>query len=159
MRHDGGGIPGVSFAVGRVRAPEWLVGVASLALALDLFLMSWYGAGDGWRTLTLLRFLVAVCALGGVAVLWLQGAFRAPAPAVCATSIELVISLLTLAGLIVRVLLAPPAAAGATRAGAYAALALCAAIALFAYRSLRLDGIRDVDCTSGLTELTLPEAD
>jgi hypothetical protein len=136
------------FRPARVRVPEWIVGAAALALGLDAFLLPWYRSADAWASLTVLRFPLLLCAAGGVLAWWFQGSRGAPAVPICAFSIELFLSSVLLIGLLVRVVIAPPAGAGAgdaVQAGAYLGLALCAAIAFGAYRSLRLDGIRDAD--------------
>jgi hypothetical protein len=147
------------FVSARVRAPEWVIGGGSVALGLELFLVPWYGSASGWSSLGPFAYLVALCVLGGLAVLWFQGSLRAPAIPVCATTLELLVSGLTLAALVVTLATGPPgsAAGGASRAGAYGGLALCAAVALGTYRSLRCDGIRDADGPGEIERLSLCE--
>jgi hypothetical protein len=128
-----------------VRPSEWIIGVAATGLALDVLLADWYGSADAWSTLTILRYLLVLTAIGGLVTWWLQGSQGAPAAPVCATSIELFVASLLLIALVVRVVIAPPGSAGSVQAGAYAGLGLCAALAGGAYWSLRWDGIRDAD--------------
>jgi hypothetical protein len=147
------------FVIARVRAAEWVVGVAGLALALDLFLVPWYGSSTGWGTLLGLRYLVLLCAVGGVAVLWLQGSLGAPALPVSATTIQMLVAGLAFAGLLARLVLGPPGSVSGepVRGGLYIGLALSAAIAAGAYRSLRRDGIREEDGPGEIELLSVPQ--
>jgi hypothetical protein len=149
------------FRASRVRLPELIVGVAALALMVDAFAVRWYGSGDAWSTLTVLRYLILLCAVGGLAVLCVQGGCRAPAVPICTTTIELLLSLLTTVTLAYRVLAGPPGlpSSAPARAGVYVGLALCIAIALGAYRSMRLDGIRDADGPGEISRLSVPPLD
>jgi hypothetical protein len=137
-----------------------VIGAAALALAVNLFLVPWYGSSGGWSSLQWLRYLVLLCAVAGVAVLWLQGSLGAPAVPVCATTIELLISGLTFMGLIARLAVGPPSAASGEplHGGAYIALALTATIAVGAYRSLRRDGIRAQDGPGEIERLPVPDS-
>jgi hypothetical protein len=147
------------FVSSRVRAPEWAVGAAALALGLDLFVLPWYGSTGGWSSLGLERYLVVLAASGGLAVVWLQGALRAPAIPVCATTLELLVSGLALLGLVVRLAVGPAGSAAGAPAGvgAYLAVALCAVLAVGSYLSLRRDGIRDADGPGPVERMSLAE--
>jgi hypothetical protein len=148
------------FVTARVRAPEWVVGAAALALAANLFLVPWYGSSGGWSSLQWMRYVVLLCAAGGLAVLWFQGSLGAPAVPVCATAIELLVSGLTLAGLIVRLAAGPPSGVSGEplNGGAYISMALTATIAVGAYLSLRRDGIRVQDGPGEIEHLPVPDS-
>jgi hypothetical protein len=128
-----------------VRPPEWIIGVAAMGLVLDVFLVDWYGSADAWSALAILRYLLVLTAIGGLATWWLQGSKGAPAAPVCATSIELFLASLLLIALVVRVVISPPGSGESVQAGAYLGLGLCAALAGGAYWSLRRDCIRKAD--------------
>jgi len=142
-----------------VRLPEWIVGVAALALIVDAFSVRWHGSEDAWAALSVLRYAIALCAAGGLAVLFVQGSCRAPAVPICTTAIEFLLSLLVTVALVYRVLAGPPGSPSTapTGAGTFIGLALCAAIALAAYRSMRLDGIRDADGPGEIERLPVPQ--
>jgi hypothetical protein len=154
----------VRFEATRLRLAEWLLGVAATALLLDTFVVSWYsGAANhgvtGWQALTVLRYLIVVCALLGLATWWAQATRRAPAVAVCLTVISLFASSIVVLGLIWRVVIDTPSAADA---GAYLGLLLVALIVIAAYWSLRVDGIRAQDGPASIEMLRLapgPDAD
>jgi hypothetical protein len=156
----------------RLRAPEWIVGAASAALLVDAFSLRWYGSDgaiirrssggsslflipghwralDGWGSLPVLRWLLLLTCLLGLAVFWAQAARRAPALPVSLTVLELIAASALLAGLVWRVLfeLPSPAVLGVhpsspvdREGGAYAGLALALALVAGAYASLRRDG-------------------
>lgn len=147
----------MSFDLRRLRGGEWIVGVASLALLVILFTLPWYGlsgpfshtaatlglkvTADGWQSLSNVRFLILVVGIGGVAVWWLQATHAAPALPVSAVVLELTLAFVLLIALIRRVLLDVPGNGLIdARSGAYASLALSAAILIGGYVSLRQDG-------------------
>ncbi len=159
----------MTFQATRLRTAEWLLGAASAALVIDTFLAGWYDAtgGDGvngWQALTVLRYLIVVCALAGLATWWAQATRRAPAIPVCLTVLTLFVSSILVLALIWRVLIDPPASGpgSGVAAGAYLGLFLAALIANASYRSLRVDGIRPADGPKQIEKLRLdvrPDAD
>jgi hypothetical protein len=94
----------VSFRLSRLRAGEWLIGVASLALLVILFVVPWFGlpatyahaaaslgaasSFSGWESLTVIRWLILVLGLGGLLCWYLQARCLAPALPVCAVVLE-----------------------------------------------------------------------
>jgi hypothetical protein len=66
----------------RLRAGEWIVGIAGLALLVSLFL-PWYGhhgaSFSGWQALTVLDAILAAIALAAVAVPIVSASYRVPA--------------------------------------------------------------------------------
>jgi hypothetical protein len=149
------------FRAARVRLPEWIVGMAALALVVDAFAVRWYGSGNAWSTLSVLRYAIVLCAVVGVAVLCVQGSCRAPGVPICTTTLECLLSLLVMVALAARVLAGSPGSPSdaPARAGVYIGLALCVAIVLGAYRSMRLDGIRDADGPGEIKRLRVPQPD
>jgi hypothetical protein len=138
--------------------PEWIVGLAALALAIDVYLTHWYGSADAWSALSVLRYGIVVCAVGGLAVFCAQGLCRGPAVPICTTAIEFLVAGVVGIALVYRVLIDPPGSQP-VRSGAYIGLVLCAAVALGAYRSMRLDGIRDADGPGEIELRSLPQPD
>ncbi len=149
------------FQSSKLRAPEWLIGAASALLLLDTFLLPWYGIGfklgsglivnyphadlDGWHALTVLRFLILLTALLGIAIWWLQATRDAPALPTVLTEIAIIPSGLLLLGLVWRVLIDVPGIHGIStrfvevKLGGYLGLLFDAMIAVGVYRSLRQD--------------------
>jgi len=146
----------------RLRAAEWVIGIASAVLLLDTFLLPWYEAGfthnglivsfpatalDGWHSLTMLRYLIVLTALVGLAIWWFQATRESPAVPTVLTVLEMIPSGLLLLTLIWRVLISSPAVHGfasqfvEVKLGAYLGLILAGAILLGSYRSLRQDGV------------------
>jgi len=134
----------------RVRAPEWVIGVASAAMLVVLFATPWYGYDhrvheSGWQALAILGPFALLVGVLGVAVPLLQATRRAPALPVSATAFELLFSLLLSIALVVRVLIAHPGGAIDARYGAYLGLGLAVAVLVGCYGSLRTDGIAPED--------------
>ncbi|MGO9754350.1 MAG: hypothetical protein ACLP8S_31320 [Solirubrobacteraceae bacterium] len=146
----------------RLRAAEWVIGIASAVLLVDMFLLPWYevalthngliasfpaSALDGWHSLTLLRYLILLTALVGLAIWWFQATRESPAVPVILTVLEMIPSGLLLLTLIWRILIDNPDIHGEpsqnveAKLGAYLGLILAAAILLGTYRSLRQDGV------------------
>jgi len=127
------------FRPGRLRPPEWALGVVSVGLLVVLFALNWHGDKNGWQTLTVLGPLTAVVAVLGIAIWALQATQPAPALPVALVVVELALGLILVLGLIVRFAIDPP------KLGAYLGLALAILVAVAAYASLRQDGIADAD--------------
>ena len=159
----------MNFQATRLRPAEWLLGAASAALLVDVFVPSWYamagGHGvNGWQALAVLRYLIVGCALVGLATWWVQATRRSPAIPVCLTVVTLFVSSILVLTLIWRVLIDPPTSGpgSGVDAGAYIGLFLAALVANASYRSLRVDGIRAADGPQQIERLSLdarPDAD
>ena len=111
------------FDTRRLRAPEWTIGIASALLLLDTFALPWYAIGfthgrlivtypasalDGWNSLTVLRYLIVLSALLGLAVWWLQATRESPAIPTVLTVLFTIPSGLLLLALLWRVLIDNP---------------------------------------------------
>jgi hypothetical protein len=146
----------VSFRLSRLRAGEWLIGVASLALLVILFVVPWFGlpapyahaaaslgaasSFSGWESLTVIRWLILVLGLGGLLCWYLQARCLAPALPVCAVVLETALSIVVVAGLYYRVIIAGPAVSVAhDDPAAFVGLALAMAVLVGGYLSLRED--------------------
>ncbi len=150
------------FEPSRLRSAEWVIGTASAAMLVDAFLLPWYEVGfrvgevyvsyartslNAWDSLTVLRFLVPLTALGGLAVWFAQAARESPALPVVLTTIGMIPSALLVLTLIWRVLIdnpgihRVPSSFVEAKLGAYIGLILSVAIFLSIYRSLREDGV------------------
>ncbi len=149
------------FDSSKLRTPEWLIGAASALLLLDTFLVAWYAIGgqvqpglfvqfphssvDAWHALTVVRFLILLTALLGIAVWWLQATREAPAVPTVLTEVAIIPAGLLLLALIWRVLIDVPGIYGIrtqfveVKLGAYLGLLFDAIIVVGVYRSLRQD--------------------
>ena len=129
----------MSFRLARLRPTEWALGGSSVALLVVVFALHWYGAANGWQSLTVLGPLAAVVAALGIAAWLLQATQRAPALPVTVAVAELALGVILVIGVIVRVVADPP------RLGGYLGLVLAVLVVLAAYASLRRDGVADAD--------------
>lgn len=139
-----------------------MIGLASALLLIDTFLLQWYEVGythnrlivaypasalNGWDSLSVLRYLIVLSALLGLAIWWLQATRQSPAVPTVLTVLFTIPSGLLLLALIWRVLIDIPGIHGLAaqfveaKLGAYLGLVLSAALALGTYRSLREDGV------------------
>ncbi|MFZ0090059.1 MAG: hypothetical protein WAL63_11155 [Solirubrobacteraceae bacterium] len=129
----------------RLRAGEIIAAVSALVLLVAMFGLAWLalpasgGARsdvDGWTGLPVLRWFLAVSALAGLALAFLQAARRAPALPVVMSVIVTPLAGVTTLLLIVRLLTWN----GALQAGAYVGLLAVASLAFGGFRSLREEG-------------------
>jgi hypothetical protein len=145
----------MDFQVSRLRRGEVITGIAAAVLVVVLLALPWYGLGgrlgstaaalgaptslNGWQGLPTLRWLILVTILAALALTWFQGARRAPALPASLSVIVLVLSVLTVLGLIYRVLISVPGpdSLGEAKAGSYLGLASALVMVYGAFRSLR----------------------
>jgi hypothetical protein len=162
----------------RLRAPEWVAGLASLALLVVLFALPWYGlagafvgaarqldvrpATDGFSALTVLGPFAVLVAVLGIGLWWLQATRAAPALPTCVAVLVALLSLALAVGLLVRAL--NPPTLGLTglavgvindRAGAWIGFGLALLLFAASYRSLRVDGIAEADAPRHIETLRL----
>jgi hypothetical protein len=143
-------------SLSRVRAGEWLIGLAALALLVILFALPWYGFESvyahnaaalgqrvqfsGWQSLAVIRVLVLILVAGGLTAFYLQARCVAPAIPVCAVVLETAFGLVVVVALVYRVLInIPNVHLLQADYGAYIALALAVAIVVGGYISMRQD--------------------
>lgn len=138
----------MSFRLGRLRAPEWGLGLVSVALLVVLFALHWYRGLTGWQCLTALGPFTAVVAALGIALWILQAVSWAPALPVSLTIVELSLGLVLVIWLVVRFAITPP------QAGGWVGLALAVGLVLAAYLSLRVDGVDDADAPQSIETLS-----
>lgn len=146
----------MTFKLSRLRAAEWVIGLAALALLVILFVVPWFGlpatyaraaahlgaasSFSGWESMSVIRWLVLLVGLGGMLCWYLQGRCLAPALPVCAVVLESALALVTVAGLYYRVIIAGPVLPVAhDDPAAFVGLALAAAVLVGCYLSLRQD--------------------
>lgn len=154
----------------RLALGEWLLGISSLLLLVDLFGATWFEyrpqyhavatmlgqrtSANGWQAFELIGPLALIVCVLGVAICVLTATRRSPAvPVVMATLLAPVSFVLAIL-VAIRVLLDQPSvhlaqAGGAnvieTRAGAYLGLVFCVAIFAGIYLALRRDGLAPED--------------
>jgi len=137
----------------RLRAGEWLAGIAGLALFVALFL-AWYsdGAGTrtGWQSLGALDVVLALVALAALAIPIVTAFHREPAVPLAHQSLTVLFGALAVLLVLIRVLNMPDWATGRER-GLWVALAATLAVtaaSLLAMRDERLTrGERHTDLT------------
>ncbi len=146
----------MSFRLSRLRAGEWLMGVASLALLVILFVVPWFGlpatyahaaaslgaasSFSGWESLTVIRYLILVLGLGGLLCWYLQARCVAPALPVSATVLETALAVVVVIALYYRVIISGPVVPVThDDPAAFVGLALAVAILVGGYLSLRQD--------------------
>ena len=146
----------MTFRLSRLRAGEWLIGGASLVLLVILFVVPWFGlpapyahaaaslgaasSFSGWESLSVLRWLIVLLGLGGLLCWYLQGRCVAPALPVSAVVLETALSIVVVAGLYYRVIIAGPVVPVAhDDPAAFVGLALAVGVMVGGYLSLRED--------------------
>lgn len=143
----------------RVRIGEWLMGGGALVLLLSEFVLKWYGlqgiflahfgaaafSVDAWHSLAVLRWLMLLVSLAGLAAWWAQGARRSPAVPISLTVMLFPCALLTTLLLLDRVVFSLPLSHVSIRAGAVVGLLAAVTLTAGSYVSMRMDGIRAQD--------------
>jgi hypothetical protein len=162
-----------AFRLARIRTGEWIVGLSALLLLIDLFALPWYGfnsvfrgtaailgepvSASGWQMLEVIRLLVVLVCLGGIAVWWLQATRPAPALPVSATVLDLALAVPVFVLLFNRVLLNTPGDPTfiSAQSGAYIGLVLAGGLCVGGWLSLREDGIAEEDAPRDIEMLRL----
>ncbi len=172
----------IGFRLDRLRRGEWLIGVAGLALGIDLLVVPWYSLASTFRATSaefgaatratgfqahhLLGPLALVCALLAIACWGLQATQRGPALPVCLTIVTALLTLVLAIALLVRVVFDPPnvlvqGAPGVdtirTDVGAVVGLVLAWALLIGTWISLRQDGIAEADAPRRIETLALAQ--
>jgi hypothetical protein len=92
--------------VRRLRAGEWIAGVAGVVLLVSLFL-SWYDGQTGWESLGILDVILALVALDAIAIPIVTAAYRVPALPLAHQSLTVLISAVAVLLVLGRVLNIP----------------------------------------------------
>jgi hypothetical protein len=170
----------IGFRRDRLRAGEWLVGLAGLALLIDLVAVPWYSLTSTFRATSaqfgaptratgfqahhILGPLAIICALLALAAWGLQGTQRAPALPVCATVLCGTLTSALAIALLVRVVFDPPnvlvhGAPGVdtieTDVGAVIGLFLAWFVVIGSWISLETEGIAAADAPRRIETLAL----
>ena len=160
----------VGFKATRLAAGEWILGIGSVALLVDLFGLAWFAykpryhvtalmlgqrvSANGWQTFEVVGPLTLLVCVAGIAICWLAATRRSPALPVVVATLLVPVSLALAVLLAVRVLLDQPSvhllqAGGANvleaKPGAYVGLVLSVMVAAGAYLSLRREGVPPED--------------
>ncbi|HEX4804529.1 MAG TPA: hypothetical protein VFU94_01405 [Conexibacter sp.] len=131
----------------RLRRGEIVAALGAIALLVVMFALNWYCVGpvsrDGWEAHAVLRWLMLLTILGGLALAVLTATQRTVAvPVTVAVIVTALAALLTLL-LAIRVILDPPGPdAVSVRVGAWLGLLSSAAILLGACWSMRDEGTK-----------------
>jgi hypothetical protein len=152
------------FDTERLRVNEWLLGAASLVLLVSLFALHWFGVRSelavtaaqiggvkssysGWDSFTVGQYVIVLTCLVGLAAWYFQASRRAPALPVTLTVMSGPLGLLSTLLIFHRVVLSKPGPKDliSLRPGAIVGLLAAATLTAAAWRSLRDDGIREVD--------------
>jgi hypothetical protein len=125
----------------RLRAGEWIAGLAGAALVVSLFL-PWYGAkgtsatADAWQAFSVNDVILMLTALFGIGLFVMTATQRTAAVPVAVASTTALVALVAIAIVIVR-LADPPGAGSITReAGAWLGLVATLGIFAGAFRSM-----------------------
>jgi hypothetical protein len=167
----------------RLGAGEWLLGLGSTLLLIDLFGVSWFAyrpqfrafavmvgqatSASGWDTFDVLGPLTVIVCVAGIATSWLAAARTSPALPVVIATLLLPVSFVLAVLVAIRVLLDGPSvhliqAGGANvieaRPGAYVGLALSIAVFVGAYLSTRRDEVAAEDSPAALETLSVEDS-
>lgn len=161
----------------RLSVGEWLLGISSVLLFVDLFAATWFEyrplqshapigrlgehlGASGWRAFDVIGPLALVVCAAGIAICWLAATRRSPAVPVVSATLLAPVSFVMAILIAIRVLLDRPsvhllhgggANAVEAKPGAYVGLALSLAIFSGVYLVLRRDGVAPDD-SPGVTE-------
>jgi prepilin signal peptidase PulO-like enzyme (type II secretory pathway) len=164
----------------RLGLGEWLAGIGSAVLLVDLFAAAWFeyrpqyhalaamlnqrSSANGWQTFEVIGPLALIVALLGIVICLLTATRRSPALPVVLTTLLAPVSLILAVVVAVRVLLDQPTvrlaqASGGNvieaRAGAYVGLVSTVAIFAGLYLSLRRDSVAAEDAPAALETLRI----
>jgi hypothetical protein len=167
----------------RLTFAEWLLGVGSVLLLVDLFGVSWFAyaprfhalatmlgqssSANGWNSFTVLGPLTLIVCIAGIAASWLTAARSSPALPVVIVTLLLPVSFVLAVLVAIRVLLDGPSvhlvqAGGANaieaRPGAYIGLVLSVAVFAGVYLSMRRDSVAGEDSPALIAELSADES-
>ena len=173
----------MSLRMTRLSAGEWLLGVSSVFLLVDLFGVSWFAYGsrfhavaamlgqsssaNGWNTFNVLGPLTLVVCMAGIATVLLAVARSSPALPVVINTLLLPVSFVLAVLVAVRVLIDAPSvrliqAGGANvisaQPGAYVGLALTLALFAGAYLSMRRDAVAAEDSPIDIEHVSVVES-
>jgi hypothetical protein len=173
----------VSIRTNRLAAGEWLLGVASVLLLVDLFAVVWFEyrpqfhataamlgqrvSANGWDSFTVIGPLALVVCAGGVAVWVLTATRLSPALPVVITTLLAPLSFVLAVLVAIRVLADRPSvhlaqAGGANvieaRAGAYIGLALSVSVFVGIYMAMRREGVAGDDSPSTIETLSIEQS-
>ena len=122
----------MGFKATRLGVGEWLLGVGSIALLVDLFGVPWFAympryhitvmlgqsvSANGWQTFEVVGPLALVVCVAGIAICWLAATRRSPALPVVATTLLVPVSLALAVLLAIRVILDQPSPCICSQAG------------------------------------------
>lgn len=167
----------------RLTHAEWLLGLSSLLLLIDLFGLSWFAyqprvhaimaalgqsvSANGWNTFTVVGPLTLIVGLAGLAIWFLTAARPSPALPVVMTTLLLPVSAAQAVLVAVRVLVDPPsvrlaqvngADAIEARPGAYIGLALSILVFTGVYLALRRDSVPEEDSPAWIESLSVEDS-
>lgn len=173
----------MSLRTTRLTRAEWMLGLGSLLLLVDLFGVTWFAYDDryhafaamfgqsvganGWNTFTVIGPLTVIVCLAGIATAWLTAARSSPALPVVLATLLLPVSFVQAVLVAVRVLVDKPSvhlaqAGGANvivaRPGAYIGLALSIVTFAGVYLSLRRDGVPADDAPRKIERLPVEDS-
>jgi hypothetical protein len=172
----------IGFQLDRLRLGEWLMGLAAVALLIDLLAVPWYSLRSDFRATSaefgaatsatgiqahhVLGALAILCGVLGIGTWCLQVTQRAPALPVCMTVITALVTLVLSVALLIRVVFDPPhvlvlGATGVntnqTDVGAVLGVVFAWLVLIGAWISLRTDGIPDADAPRRIETLRLTQ--
>ena len=163
----------MGFETTRLRKGELIVGAGGIVLLASMFLLKWFGLSgavasdaqrlgistsvNGWHGLTTLRWFMLVTVALSFALVYYQATRRAPAVPVTLSVLVFVVTLITLIGLIYRVLINEPGPNSLIdqKAGAYIGLIATLAITIGAFLSMREEGLAAADAPAEIPTITV----
>ncbi len=119
--------------ISHLRRGELLAGLWSVVLVVLMFVIPWFGSGNGWDSLPVLRWLLLVTAASGLLLAIFQQTRRAPALPVVTAVIVTPLALLSAILLIIRL----PTSAATPQVGAFLGLVAVAGIGVGGFYSMR----------------------
>jgi hypothetical protein len=157
-------VPRIELELSRLRRGELIAGVSGIVLLASVLLLPWYGtsatagtigrsiSATGWSSLSILRWLILLASLAGIALALAQAAFRPPAVPVALSVVASALGVPTAIAVIYRVLINVPGPDNliGQRFGAFLGLVGALALLYGALTSLREEGIASDDAVAAI---------
>ena len=119
----------------RLRAGEWIVGAAGIALLVSLFL-DWYGSANAWQSFSVADIVLLVSALCGIALFLAVATQRSPAVGQGLSACTVPVALLAAVLVVIHALSVPSGAAGGRAIGLWVGLVGAFGVLVGAWRSM-----------------------